>query len=316
MCVSSKTISCTTSSPASSTATSRNTTMSNNMEEEFSNEDILVDKNSMPEDDPNGNTLHDAHDIRWGPQHAGAKLLASQYTKEKRIQEIICIILFIILMIYNFLFICYYFDVRNWYLIIPAALSGILTADFASGIVHWGADTWGAVDMPIIGRNFLRPFREHHIDPTSITRHDFIETNGDNFAVTIPYLLYMAYKFTYSNDIDIRRLYNIEVYMFLLAIFVSMTNQFHKWSHTYFGLPFYISVLQRYHIILPRKHHRIHHVVPHDTYFCITTGWLNRPLEAIQFWSRLELLIEKYSGAKPRSDDFAWAQKTEKVHFE
>ncbi|CAF3096134.1 unnamed protein product [Rotaria socialis] len=316
MCVSSKTISCTTSSPASSTAKSRNTTMSNNMEEEFSNEDILVDKNSMPEDDPNGNTLHDAHDIRWGPQHAGAKLLASQYTKEKRIQEIICIILFIILMIYNFLFICYYFDVRNWYLIIPAALSGILTADFASGIVHWGADTWGAVDMPIIGRNFLRPFREHHIDPTSITRHDFIETNGDNFAVTIPYLLYMAYKFTYSNDIDIRRLYNIEVYMFLLAIFVSMTNQFHKWSHTYFGLPFYISVLQRYHIILPRKHHRIHHVVPHDTYFCITTGWLNRPLEAIQFWSRLELLIEKYSGAKPRSDDFAWAQKTEKVHFE
>ncbi|CAF4144470.1 unnamed protein product [Rotaria magnacalcarata] len=202
--------------------------MSNNMEEDFSNEDILVDKNSMPEDDPNGNTLHDARDIRWGPQHAGAKLLASQYTK----------------------------------------VLGILTADLASGIVHWGADTWGAADMPIIGRNFLRPFREHHIDPTSITRHDFIETNGDNFAVTVPYLLYMAYKFTYSNDIDIRRLYNIEVYMFLLAIFVSMTNQFHKWSHTYFGLPSYISVLQRYHIILPRKHHRIHHVVPHDTYFC------------------------------------------------
>ncbi|CAM4783706.1 unnamed protein product [Rotaria magnacalcarata] len=316
MCLSSQTISCTTSSPDSSTATSRNTIMSNNMEEDFSNEDILVDKNSMPEDDPNGNTLHDARDIRWGPQHAGAKLLASQYTKEKRIQEIICILLFIILMIYNFLFICYYFDLRNWYLIIPAALLGILTADLASGIVHWGADTWGAADMPIIGRNFLRPFREHHIDPTSITRHDFIETNGDNFAVTVPYLLYMAYKFTYSNDIDIRRLYNIEVYMFLLAIFVSMTNQFHKWSHTYFGLPSYISVLQRYHIILPRKHHRIHHVVPHDTYFCITTGWLNRPLEAIQFWSRLELLIEKYSGAKPRSDDMAWAQKTEKLHFE
>jgi plasmanylethanolamine desaturase len=102
---------------------------------------------------------------------------------------------------------------------------GILTADLASGIVHWGADTWGSVDMPVIGRNFLRPFREHHIDPTSITRHDFIETNGDNFAVTIPYLFYMAYKFTYFNHIDIQRSYNFEVYMFLLAIFVSMTNQ-------------------------------------------------------------------------------------------
>lgn len=46
--------------------------------------DILVAKNSMPEDDPNGNTLHDAREIRWGPQHAGAKLLASQYTRGKR----------------------------------------------------------------------------------------------------------------------------------------------------------------------------------------------------------------------------------------
>jgi hypothetical protein len=105
---------------------------------------------------------------------------------------------------------------------------GILTADLASGIVHWSADTWGSVDMPFIGRNFLRPFREHHIDPTSITRHDFIETNGDNFAVTIPSLVYMAYKFTYFNESDIRRLYNFEVYMFLLAIFASMTNQVKK----------------------------------------------------------------------------------------
>ncbi|CAF0837247.1 unnamed protein product [Adineta ricciae] len=279
MCLSSPTLvcSCPTSTMVSTTtAAVKDDLISNNLVTDFSSEDILVDKNSMPEDDPNGNTLHDAHNIRWGPQHAGAKLLASQYTN----------------------------------------VLGILTADFASGIVHWGADTWGSVDMPFIGRNFLRPFREHHIDPTSITRHDFIETNGDNFAVIVPYLFYMAHKFTYFSDADIKRSYNFEVYMFLLAIFVSMTNQFHKWSHTYFGLPSYIVFLQRYHIILPRKHHRVHHVVPHDTYFCITTGWLNRPLEMIKFWPWLEAIVEKYTGAKPRSDDLAWAQKTEKVHDE
>ncbi|UJR36875.1 hypothetical protein I4U23_029588 [Adineta vaga] len=318
MCLSSQTVvcSCSTSSMASTTSVATDDLISNGLETDFSSKDILVDKNSMPEDDPNGNTLHEAHNIRWGPQHAGAKLLASQYTNEKRAQELISIILCVLLMMYNFFFICSYFDVRNWYLIIPSALLGISTADLASGIVHWGADTWGSVDMPFIGRNFLRPFREHHIDPTSITRHDFIETNGDNFAVIIPYFLYMAYKFTFFSETDIRRSYNFEVYMFLLAIFVSMTNQFHKWSHTYFGLPSYIVFLQRYHIILPRKHHRIHHVVPHDTYFCITTGWLNRPLEMIQFWSCLEAIVEKYTGAKPRSDDFAWAQKTENVHYE
>lgn len=72
---------------------------------------------------------------------------------------------------------------------------------------------------------FIRPFREHHIDPTSITRHDFIETNGDNFAVTIPALMHTSYKFmTYTPD-EIRETYNWEMFIFLLAVFVSLTNQ-------------------------------------------------------------------------------------------
>lgn len=74
-------------------------------------------------------------------------------------------------------------------------------------------------------QSFIRPFREHHIDPTSITRHDFIETNGDNFAVVMLPLMLMAYRFVSYSSEEIQESYNWMMYIYLLAIFVSLTNQ-------------------------------------------------------------------------------------------
>jgi len=193
--------------------------------------------------------------------------------------------------------------------IVLSAVGGIMTADLTSGMVHWAADSWGSVEMPILGKSIIRPFREHHIDPTSITRHDFIETNGDNFAVLIPVLSFMAYSFITLDELAIVSHYAWYCYFFWLAVFVSVTNQIHKWSHTYFGLPTWVVWLQDRHVILPRRHHRIHHVSPHETFFCITTGWLNWPLESIGFWAFLERQITRFTGMQPRADDLLWAKK-------
>ena len=111
----------------------------------------------------------------------------------------------------------------------------------------------------------MRNFREHHIDPTAITRHDFVETNGDNLTAIVPLLGYLAYSFTTNNNDQILYKYNWHLYLFFIAVFLSLTNQvnrsiffkffkvliltclflkFHKWSHTYFGLPRHITILQ------------------------------------------------------------------------
>ncbi len=71
----------------------------------------------------------------------------------------------------------------------------------------------------------MRNFREHHIDPTAITRHDFVETNGDNFTFTVPFLLNMAYKFYMYDEAKINEVYNFQCFIFLSSLFISLTNQ-------------------------------------------------------------------------------------------
>jgi len=245
---------------------------------------------------------------RWGSGNKNAKQLSTLYSKEKRAQETIGLILCVILMVLDLYYLIINFDSSRTLHVFIAALLGICSADFASGVVHWAADTWGSVDIPVLGPGLLRPFREHHIDPTSICRHDFVETNGDNFSILVPFLGYSVYKFATYPPEAIAETYNFEMYIFLLASFVSMTNEFHKWSHTYFGLPKWIEFLQNMHIILPRKHHRQHHVSPHEVNYCITTGWLNPPLEAINFWRIAENCITRVTGSIPRSDDMKWSK--------
>ena len=179
-----------------------------------------------------------------------------------------------------------------------ALLVGYVLADFASGFVHWACDRFGTETTPLLGPNFIKPFRHHHVDPKAITHHDFIETNGNNSIVTLP-MMGMAWLI----PVDV----TWGVFAFTcftsLAFWVFLTNQFHKWSHQDLDeVPWIIKALQKSKIVMSVEHHQVHHTAPHDAYYCITSGWLNRPLDAIGFWTKAEALIEHIFDVKPYQD--------------
>lgn len=183
------------------------------------------------------------------------------------------------------------------WLVLSALLLGYLAADFVSGVVHWMGDTWGSTEMPVLGKAFIRPFREHHVDEKAITRHDFVETNGNNCLVSIPVAI-LAVVLPHSNPGWVF----VSAFLGAMIFWVMATNQFHKWSHMD-QPPALIGFMQRVHLILPPDHHRVHHTAPYNKYYCITVGWMNKPLAMIGFFSTLERLITWVTGAIPRKDD-------------
>jgi plasmanylethanolamine desaturase len=175
-----------------------------------------------------------------------------------------------------------------WLVPILAVLA-YLVADFLSGFVHFLADNFGSYETPILGPNFVQPFREHHIDPKGIVGNDFVDANGNNSLASLPFMLivwvivpletwYYGYLFG-----------TFFVFMCLAAF---LTNQFHKWAHMDTP-PAFVGWLQERGVILSREHHDIHHESPYDTYYCITAGFWNPLLDRTRFFERAERLIRR-----------------------
>jgi ubiquitin-conjugating enzyme E2 variant len=184
----------------------------------------------------------------------------------------------------------------NPFLALSALMLGFVAADFLSGFIHWMADTWGTPDWPIIGRGLIRPFREHHVDQKEITRHDFVETNGNNCFISLPVAVGAALL------PDGTAWFFVAAMTFSICLTIMGTNQFHKWAHMD-APPRYVRMLQRANLILPPDHHAVHHTGPYAKYYCITVGWLNEALFRLRFFQTLEKLITLVSGVLPREDD-------------
>ncbi len=227
-----------------------------------------------------------------------AKELAQGYSKGLRLLDIGSIVSFLLLeagVVYR---IVPHISESPW-LVLSAVLLGFIGADFVSGFVHWLADTWGSVDMPVIGKALIRPFREHHVDPEAITRHDFIETNGNNCLISL-WVAVIALLLPLGPD-HLFALF-MSTWMGALILWVMFTNQFHKYAHMRHA-PRWVIWLQKLHLILPPSHHDVHHTAPFNKYYCITVGWVNWPLTFFRFFPTLERIVTALTGILPRKDD-------------
>ncbi len=166
---------------------------------------------------------------------------------------------------------------RHWLVLLAVAPLAHLAADLASGLAHWFCDNFLSVETPFVGRIIIYSFREHHRDPLAMTRHGFVELNGTNCLPLVP-VVALGLWFGYGLD-DGLPATAFRGFLILFSLLIFLTNQFHVWAHVE-SRPRIISWLQRKRLILPPDQHDVHHSANHDSAYCITSGWMNRALDA------------------------------------
>lgn len=179
-----------------------------------------------------------------------------------------------------------------WWPAAAGALAGWIAADFLSGLAHWAADNFGSPATPWLGPTFILPFRNHHADPLEITRHGFVEANGATAILVAPIMLCIWWAVPAAPGDGVTA-FGLALSLVVWPA-ILMTNQIHKWAHMA-EPPRWVRPLQRVRLILSHDHHARHHTAPFDTYYCITTGWLNRPIETLGLFAGAQRLIEAAS---------------------
>jgi hypothetical protein len=180
-------------------------------------------------------------------------------------------------------------------LTVPGILAQIVLiaalADFIAGAVHWAEDAYFTEDTPVIGPLFIRPNILHHHQPRYFTRLSWWQSSKDLLLVGVV-LLFAA------------SLVGLLTWQLWLFVTISVNaNQVHKWSHrTRAENGWLISKLQDWHILQTARHHGLHHSDPKNTYYCPVFNFVNPVLERVDFWARLESIVERVTGITHRHD--------------
>ena len=171
---------------------------------------------------------------------------------------------------------------------LAGAIAGYLLADFVAGAVHWIADRHFDPETLGIGPMLIEPFRAHHDDPLSITRHDFFEVLGNNALVAIPAAVALAWAPAPRGILG-----HFGVALALSGLLAAvLTNLFHAWAHAR-RPPRVARWLQARGLVLTPARHARHHRGAHDRAYCVTSGWLNPLLDRTRFFARIDAFIAR-----------------------
>lgn len=169
---------------------------------------------------------------------------------------------------------------------------GIALADFVTGMIHWGGDTFFEEDTPVLGARWIQPFREHHRDPSAITRHGPLEVSGNNCLLLLVFLV--AARFV-GPDLHSAAGALARAIFLVLCAAIAISNQLHRWAHAPRSTHA-VRWLQRHGLALSPEAHARHHDGRHDRAFCVTTGWCNPMLDRVGFFPWLVRLARWRSG--------------------
>ncbi|MEO6875027.1 MAG: fatty acid desaturase CarF family protein [Opitutaceae bacterium] len=164
-------------------------------------------------------------------------------------------------------------------------------ADFIAGAIHWAEDAYFTEGTPIVGPLFIRPNIVHHHHPRFFTHLTWWQSSWDLVLVGLGMILVAC------------PLGFLSWQLALFAVLSINANEIHKWSHrTRKENGRIISALQDWKILQTPRHHGIHHSDPKNTYYCPITNFMNPTLERVDFWNRIEAVIERFTGATHRQD--------------
>lgn len=179
----------------------------------------------------------------------------------------------------------------------PQALSiaaglvgGYLVADLLSGLAHWVGDRFFQETTPIIGPGFIAPFRQHHVVPEEMVEHGLVELVGNTAVLALPTLAAAFHLLDLASGAPLTLLAGA----FILSAMVGgvCTNLFHRWAHME-RPPRLARWMQALGLVITPERHAVHHSGGFDSSYCITTGWLNSPMDRLGVWAWLERRLHR-----------------------